>query len=218
MGFNDYLAYAAKDTRSQQRERLKWAPFFALFVLLCLAAMGIKSLMVKDADPLGGRITVGKFLNGNRVQLIIICVTFVLFIVFLIKTWKGRQSSVQQFVCTVCCGIFIVLCGVFSLLAVVNISGELSDPRTVELSSYTLCTDSAGKFYVAFDDDGGVLLQISINKYIDLMSGTPSEQGAGLAYDEVSSNSTYHDVRYYRSKIKITYYDKSVIYESAFLI
>lgn len=214
----DNLEIALSNHREQRKRQAKWAGIFALFVLLSVLAAFVKSLMVKGADYLGGKATVEKFFRANLVRLILMCVLFVAFLFVFIKTWNGMKSSIEQLIYTAATGLILVIFSISALMPVLKIANELKRPATIEVNKYTLCTADANKYYVAFDDaDGGVLLQIPEDKYLEFRSGKPSDNGAGFAYDEIAANSSYQNVQFYRSTLKVTYYDKSVIYESAAL-
>lgn len=205
---------AANSCRENRTKSIKWIPIFVLSISLCMAAMGIKSVMVSGADMLGGRETVKLFYRANLVRLIISLVVFVGFLAFFIISNKDGKKSLGQLLCAAACGIIIAFSIAAALIAMINISGELKQPKTVEPNGYTLCMDYSGKYYVAFDDNGGVLLEIPADKYYELGTGRVSNNGAGFAYDTVSTSSLYKDVQYYTSGISIRYYDRSVIYEN----
>ena len=211
---------AAERYRAMQKEKSKWGPLFAIFALLCIGAALIKEAMVKGADYLGGKATVEKFFRANLVRFVIMCVLIIAFIVVFIKTWNGRQSSIEQLVFSFGTGILVIFFAATSLMPVLRIRGELKHPRTAELSSYTLCKDKSGKYYAAFDDNGeGILLEIPQDKYSELCAGNYSDTGSGFAYNQISeAKDKYTDVSFYRSNAKIVYYDRSVIYKSAELV
>ena len=104
---------------------------------------------------------------------------------------------------------------VVTLKPVLSISKELKNPTTKELTSYTLCTDSKNMHYVAFNDDGAVLLAIPTEKYHELAKGNVSDkQSTGQAHQMVIEGG-YRDVQFYESELTVTYYNKSIIYEKA---
>jgi hypothetical protein len=146
------------------------------------------------------------------------CVLLAAFVVVFIKTWKGWKSSGEQLIITACTALLLVIFTISALMPVMNISKELKNPRTIEMNGYTLCTDSKGKQYVAFNDDGGVLLAIPSQKYAELKAGeVSSKQNVGQAYQMVIDGG-YNNVQYYESKLSVTYYNKSIIYQSAKLL
>ena len=217
MDIRESFGIAAQNYRSSRREKHKWAPIFAAFALLSIGATGIKELMVSGADILGGKATVERFFTANLVRLIIMCLLFAAFIVVFIKTWKGRESSVEQLVYTFVSGLMIIFFTVSALLPVMNISRELKSPRTIEMNGYTLCTDDKGMHYVAFSDDGAVLLAIPADKYAQLQKGNASnKKNVGQAYELVVDGG-YSNIQYYESDITVTYYNKSIIYEKVTL-
>ena len=196
-----------------RREKMKWAPILGVFALLLLLANLLKSLLTKGADILGGKATVQKYFVGNLVRLIIICLLAAAFIVVLKKTWNGVRSSGEQLIYTVLTGVMIAIFMVISIMPVISISGELSNPKTVALNSYTLCTDDSGMHYVAFNDNGGVLLAIPAEKYYQLQKGNASNKSnVGQAHQLVVDGG-YNDIQFYESEVSVTYYHKSIIYE-----
>ena len=209
-----------QDYRYHRSEKYKWMPILLGAVLAWGAASGIKELIVRNADYLGGKETVKTFFLGNIVKLAILLIAIAAFIVVFTKTWKGRASSIEQLVFTLGGGGLLVVFALMTIPAVMNIGKELKSPKTAEISSYTLCTDSSGNYFAAFDDsDGGVLLQIPDEAFDELSEGEASERGSGFAYNELSEDgSGYQNVTFYRSDAKVTYYQYSVIYKSAKLI
>lgn len=219
MGINDILDNALESHRQRKKEGFPWLLMFLVFAMLTLVASFVKSAMANNADYLGGKATVEKFFTANLVQLIIMLVLLVAFVVVLIKTWNGKSASMEQLIFTIGAGLLVILMSVKALLPVMSIAKELKSPRTIEVESYTLCTDSDGKYYVAFDDDGGVLLNIPLSKYSELQGGAPSSRlSGGQANRLVSEDDGYSNVQLYESKAKITYYNKSIIYESLSLL
>lgn len=214
MGLKESLGDAVNNYREIQRERIRWAPLLAIFVVLSILASGIKMLIVSGADNLGGKATVQRFYTGNLVRLIIMCLVVAAFTVVVFKTWKGKQSSVEQLMFTIGSGVIVIFFAITALLPVLSISKELKNPKTTEQSSYTLCTDSNGKHYVAFNDRGAVLLEIPADKYHELQKGNASDKkSTGQAHQLVIEDG-YSDVQFYESAITVTYYNKSIIYEN----
>lgn len=220
MKLGEILEAAVEDYRIRQREKSKWGILFVFFILLSVGATLIKEIMVKGADYLGGKATVEKFFRANLVRFVIMCLLMAVFIVVFVKTWNGRQSSIEQLVFSFGSGIVVIFFAATALMPVLTISDELKHPRTAELSSYTLCKDKSGKYYAAFDDNGeGILLEIPQDKYSELCAGVYSDTGSGFAYNQMrEATDKYTDVSFYRSNAKIVYYDRSVIYESAELV
>lgn len=104
---------------------------------------------------------------------------------------------------------------VVALKPVFAIAGELKNPATRELSSYTLCTDDKGMRYVAFNDDGAVLLAIPSDKYAELKNGNLSNKKSTGQAHQMVIDSGYKDVQYYESDLSVSYYNKSIIYIDA---
>ena len=218
MDLRESFGIAADNYRKSISERFKWLPLFAVFVILSLLATLIKGWIANGADILGGKATVERYFTANLVRFIIMCVLVAAFAVVLAKTWKGWKSSGEQLIITVCTALILVIFTISALLPVMSISKELKNPRTIEMNGYTLCTDSKGKQYVAFNDDGGVLLAIPSQKYAELKAGeVSSKQNVGQAYQMVIEGG-YNNVQYYESKLSVTYYNKSIIYQSAKLL
>ena len=213
MGLKESLGDAVNNYREIQRERIRWAPLLAIFVVLSILASGIKMVIVSGADNLGGKATVQRFYTGNLVRLIIMCLVVAAFTVVVFKTWKGKQSSVEQLMFTIGSGVIVIFFAITALLPVLSIGKELRHPRNVDKSSYTLCT-AGNSYYVAFDDRGAVLLEIPKQKYDELSQGSASDKRSAGEANMLVRESNYNNVRFYESPIKITYYDKSIIYES----
>ncbi|MCR5480418.1 MAG: hypothetical protein K6F27_11275 [Ruminococcus sp.] len=218
MDLRESFGIAADNYRKSISERFKWLPLFAVFVILSLLATLIKGWIANGADILGGKATVERYFTANLVRFIIMCVLVAAFAVVLAKTWKGWKSSSEQLIITVCTALILVIFTTSALLPVMSISKELKSPRTIEMNGYTLCTDSKGKQYVAFNDDGAVLLAIPSQKYAELKAGeVSSKQNVGQAHRMVIEGG-YNNVQYYESKLSVTYYNKSIIYQSAKLL
>ncbi len=193
---------------------------FAIFLssaALLLGAGFVKMLMVNGTDLLSGKAAVEKFYRANLVKLILIALILVAFIIVAIKMWKGRETPIFQLAMNLVTLLMIVFYLVRTLLPVLNISKELKAPKTIELNSYTLCTNSEGTHFVAFNDDGAVLLTIPAEKYNELQKGKASnKKSAGQAHQLVTDRG-YNDIQYYESELTVTYYNKSIIYENAVL-
>lgn len=218
MDLRESFGIAADNYRKSISERFKWLPLFAVFVILSLLATLIKGWIANGADILGGKATVQRYFTANLVRFIIMCVLVAAFAVVLAKTWKGWKSSGEQLIITVCTALILVIFTISALLPVMSISKELKSPRTIEMNGYTLCTDSKGKQYVAFNDDGAVLLAIPSQKFAELKAGEVSrKQNVGQAHRMVIEGG-YNNVQYYESKLSVTYYNKSIIYQSAKLL
>ena len=213
--FKENAQYAFEGYIESRKERFKWAPLFLIFVALTFFAGFVKDIFTSGADILAGRETVEKYFTGNLVRTIVMGLIAAAFVVVVIKTWKGMASSVEQLIFTAATALFIVIMFIVTIKPVLSIAGELKHPTTKELSSYTLCTDSKGMHYVAFNDDGAVLLAIPTEKYNELAQGNiSSKQSAGQAHQMVIEGG-YKDVQYYESELSVTYYNKSIIYEKA---
>ncbi|MBQ9869111.1 MAG: hypothetical protein IJM32_05575 [Ruminococcus sp.] len=217
MDLRESFGIAADNYRKSISERFKWLPLFAVFVILSLLATLIKGWIANGADILGGKATVQRYFTANLVRFIIMCVLVAAFAVVIAKTWKGWKSSSEQLIITVCTALILVIFTISALLPVMSISKELKSPRTIEMNGYTLCTDSKGKQYVAFNDDGAVLLAIPADKYAQLQKGNASnKKNVGQAYELVVDGG-YSNIQYYESDITVTYYNKSIIYEKVTL-
>lgn len=215
--FTDNVRDALDGYVQSRKERFKWAPLLVGFMLLTFLAGFVKGFITNGADILAGKATVEKYFTGNLVRLIVMGIIAAIFVFVVAKTWKGMASSTEQLIFTVFTGVFIVIMFVVSLKPVLSIAKELKNPTTIELSSYTLCTDNKDMHYVAFNDDGAVLLAIPTEKYDELANGNISaKQSTGQAHQLVLEDG-YRDVQYYESEITVTYYNKSIIYESASL-
>ena len=198
-----------------RKERLKWAPMMIIFMLLTFIAGFVKSIFTNGADILAGKATVEKYFAGNLARSIAMGLIAALFAFVVSKTWKGMASSTEQLIFTVFTGVYILIMFVVALKPVFAIAGELKNPATRELSSYTLCTDDKGMHYVAFNDDGAVLLAIPSDKYAELKNGNASnKKNAGQAHQMVIDKG-YKDVQYYESDLSVSYYNKSIIYIDA---
>jgi len=215
--FRENLQYAYEGYRESRRERFKWAPLLLAFILLTFLSGFVKDIFVGDADILAGKETVEKYFRGNLARLIVMGLIVAAFVVVVIKTWKGMASSAEQLIFTVATGILVVAMFIVALKPVLSISKELKHPTTKELTSYTLCTDAKNMHYVAFNDDGAVLLAIPTEKYNELAQGNISDkQSTGQAHQMVIEGG-YRDVQFYESELTVTYYNKSIIYEKATL-
>ena len=215
--FRENLQYAFEGYKESRRERFKWAPMLLGFIAVTFFAGFVKDIFTSGADILAGKETVKKYFTGNLVRVIVMGLIAAAFVLVVIKTWKGMASSAEQLIFTAATGLFVLIMFIVALKPVLSIAGELKHPTTRELSSYTLCSDAKGMHYVAFNDDGAVLLAIPTEKYNELAKGNVSaKQSAGQAHQMVIEGG-YRDVQFYESELTVTYYNKSIIYESASL-
>lgn len=198
-----------------RKERFKWAPLLLVFILLTFLAGFVKSIFTNGADILAGKATVEKYFTGNLARVIAMLLIAAAFVVVVKKTWKGMASSTEQLIFTVFTGVYILIMFVVALKPVLSIAGELKHPTTKELSSYTLCTDDKGMHYVAFNDDGAVLLAIPSDKYAELKNGNLSNKKSTGQAHQMVIDSGYKDVQYYESDLSVSYYNKSIIYIDA---
>ena len=213
--FTENVQGAFEGYIESRKERFKWAPMMIIFMLLTFLAGFVKDIFTKNADILAGKATVEKYFTGNLARVIAMLLIAAAFVVVVKKTWKGMASSTEQLIFTVFTGVFIIIMFIVALKPTINIAKELRSPTTRELSSYTLCTDKKGMHYVAFNDDGAVLLAIPSDKYAELKNGNLSnKKSAGQAHQMVI-DSGYKDVQYYESDLSVSYYNKSIIYVDA---
>ena len=212
--FYDTNTDRAAQLEYRRKESFKWFFVFLAFAGLSLISALVKDAIVKGTDLLSGKAAVERFFIGNLVKCIILFVLLIAFIIFFIKTWKGRESSAEQLLFSVVTAILLIFFAVKALMPVLKIADELKHPQTVELSSYTLCR-SDKYCYVAFNDDGAVLLAIPDEKYAQLQNGNASgKKSAGQAHQLVVDDD-YKDIQYYESDLSISYYNKSIIYIDA---
>ncbi|MBR4622704.1 MAG: hypothetical protein IKO44_04895 [Ruminococcus sp.] len=207
-----------RETRFEER---KWAAFFAGFALTYLIARWLRKDALDKADLLGGKATVEGFKSINIATLAFSLVALAVFIFLVIKTWKGRESSIFQLVFTIAAGL-IVLYGIFvPASAVIKISSELKHPTEVTVSSYVTCMQD-GKCLLVFDEEGSsdsIVLVIPKEKYSELKDGEPTPSNKtylsrSWRLIDGSEYGGYSDAALYSSEIDVTYYEYSVIYES----
>ena len=205
--------------KEQRREKGKWGDVFALFALLSLIAFWIQGHAKNDADLLGGRKTIERFMHANVAAIALALLAVIGFIILCFKTWKGRDSSIFQLIYTIGAGVLIVFCTVSILKSIHNIQKDLNSPLTVTAENYVLCR-SGSNYLLVFDEKGtddGILLIIPKEKYDELKGGVSSNKGYLLSHAwrlvEDSEYTKYEDTTFYETPIDITYYEYSVIYE-----
>ncbi len=206
-------------SKEQRQEKGKWGAFFAVFALLSLAAFYIQKHSMDDADLLGGKKTIEKFMHSNFTAMLLLLAAALGFIVAFFKSWKGRRSSIYQLIFTFGALMIIVFSGVSIFKSIHNINKDLNAPITVTADNYVLCSKN-GKYMLAFDEEGttdGILLVIPEKKYKELQGGKPSTKtytSRAWRLIENDQYDNYEDPAFYGTKIDITYYKYSVIYEN----
>lgn len=202
----------------QRREKSKWGALFGVASLLALLAFFIQHNSMKDADLLGGRETIEKFMHSNVAAMSILLAAALGYIVICFKTWKGRQGSMFQVIYTVAAGIIIIFAGVSIFRSIHNIQKDLDSPQTVTVKDYVLCMRGSDCM-LAFDEKGtqdSVILVIPKAKYDELRKGevsTKSYLSRAWRLVDDSQYTKYSDTAYYTTPLEITYYEYSIIYE-----
>lgn len=213
-------AFGLTSTREQRSEKRKWGAVFAVFALLSMLAFFIQKHSMDDADLLGGRKTIEKFMRSNIIAMVILIFSIVGFIILCFKTWKGWQSSIYQLIYVVGAG-FIILFSSYSVFrSIHNIQKDLDSPITVTTDSYVLCK-RGNDCLLVFDDQksrDAFLLVIPEEKYRELRKGTVDSRhylSRSWRLIEESEYTEYTEPELFSSKIEVKYYLYSVIYEDA---
>lgn len=213
------IASNASGMQEKAKEMRKWRAFFAVFALLSLAAFFIQKHSMDDADLLGGKATIEKFMHSNVTAMVILLAAALGFIVVFFKTWKGMSSSIYQLVFTFG-ALFIILFSGYSIFrSIHNINKDLQGPKEIMVENYVLCT-AGNNYYVAFDQAGthdGILLAIPQEKYSELKDGDPSTKGyLSRTYRLITEDeyAGYEDAQFYDTPLTVSYYSHSVIYDN----
>ena len=111
--------------RYHKSEEFKWKPILLGAFVLGLAASGIKELIVRNADNLGGKQTVETFFIGNLIKFVVLLAAIAAFVFVFTKTWKGRASSIEQLVFTLGGGAVLVI---FAVMALGALAQRLAAP------------------------------------------------------------------------------------------
>lgn len=215
----DVLADAAVPY-DQRKEKQKWGAVFGVFALSSLLISWLRKESLKDADLLGGKATVERFMHTNVTALLVATVLAVAFIIVVFRTWKGRQSSIYQLVFTVGSAVIVGFSMFTAASAVSKINQELKNPRSVTVEKYVLCKRGSDCI-LAFDEQGtsdSILLVIPAEKYEELSGGEASTKGytsRTWRLIEDSEYVTYTDATLYETPIDVTYFGSSIIYDSA---
>ncbi|SDB04148.1 hypothetical protein SAMN02910317_00113 [Ruminococcaceae bacterium FB2012] len=228
--FGDIAEKAVSETalelsmsKKDRVEKAKWGALFAVCALAAMAAFAVQKNSMKGADLLGGRKTIERFMHSNVTAMVILLAAAVGFVIVCFKTWKGRRSSIYQLIFTVGAGVVIVFSGVSILKSIHNIQIDLDSPLTLTRDSYVLCKEGSN-YMLTFDQEGtqdSVLLVIPQEKYKELKNGVISKRGYLSRSWRLIENENYRnftDAVYYESKISVTYYRHSIIYEDCSLI
>ena len=206
--FSDYT----KTRRDMTRVKL-WT---LLFFIPIIIANWIAGRAKDNADLLGGKKTIESFFSTNVIALTILVLTAICFIVYVSKTWKGKEGTS---IGTVMVYIFVLI-GLTSFIcirlgALSNIREDMNSPREVKLKSYITCTNQSRDRFVVFEDGGEQLvLLIPEEKYDALLmkdEGKKSDVGLTLSLVE---DAGYDDIEVKTGEITVKYYKHSVIYEN----
>lgn len=206
--FSDYT----KTRRDMTRVKL-WT---LLFFIPIIIANWIAGSAKDNADLLGGKKTIESFFSANVIALTILVLTAICFIVYVSKTWKGKEGTS---IGTVMVYIFVLI-GLTAFIcirlgALSNIREDMNSPREVKLKTYITCTNQSRDRFVVFEDGGEeILLQIPEGKYDELLlkdEGKKSDVSLTLSLVE---DAGYEDIEVKTGKITVKYYKHSVIYEN----
>ena len=204
--------------KEQYEEKKKWSAFFAVFALISLAAFYIQKHSMDDADLLGGKKTIEKFMHSNFTAMVVLLAAALGFVVVFFLSWKGMRSSIYQLIFTVAAFVMIVFSGVSIFRSIHNIQKDLDSPVTVTSENYVLCK-RGNDYMLGFDEAGtidSIILVIPVDKYNELKKGVPSnstyKSRTWRLIDE-SQYVDYTDAVLYNTPIDITFYKYSVIYE-----
>ena len=206
-------------TKEQKKERGKWGALFAVVAMIILLISFLRKQSLKNADLLGGKETIEKFLHTNVTCMALVLAMALAMIVICFKTWKGRASSIYQLIFVGACWLLILYSGITTMIAVHNISRELDGPKTVNMKQYVLCMRGSD-YILAFDEEGskdGVVLVIPKEKYDELSAGEVSTEtylSRTMRLIQESEYVEYKNAKLYASPIEISYYPDSIIYES----
>ncbi|GEM_PF-1332516 len=213
-------AAEAAGLHKQNEEKKKWAAIFAVFALPSLLIGWLRRESLKDADLLGGRATVERFMHTNVTALLVATLFAVIFIIVCFKTWRGRRSSVYQLLFTAGAAVIIGFTLFTSAGAVSNINSELKSPSTVTVEDYVLCTRGSDCI-LAFDEAGSsdsIVLVIPREKFDELSKGEQlNERATSRTWRLIqeSEYTSYDDPVLYGSPLEITYFRHSLIFDSA---
>ncbi len=204
--------------KEQYEEKKKWSAFFAVFALISLVAFYIQKHSMDDADLLGGKKTIEKFMHSNFTAMVVLLAAALGFVVVFFLSWKGMRSSIYQLIFTVAAFVLIVFSGVSIFRSIHNIQKDLDSPVTVTSENYVLCK-RGNDYMLGFDEAGtidSIILVIPVDKYNELKKGVPSnstyKSRTWRLIDE-SQYVDYTDAVLYNTPIDITFYKYSVIYE-----
>ncbi|MBR1392850.1 MAG: hypothetical protein IJ561_03335 [Ruminococcus sp.] len=213
------IASSASGMQEKTKEMHKWRAFFAVFALLAMAAFFIQKHSMDDADLLGGKATIEKFMHSNVTAMVILLAAALGYIVVFFKTWKGMASSIYQLVFTFG-ALFIILFSGYSIFrSIHNINKDLQSPKEITVEEYVLCTYGKN-YYVAFDQastNDGILLAIPQEKFEELKGGKASSKGyLSRSYRLITEDeyTEYGDVQFYETPLTVSYYSYSVIYDN----
>ncbi|MBR1423563.1 MAG: hypothetical protein IJ571_09020 [Ruminococcus sp.] len=205
------------DSLSEQRHMSNKVKLWVfIFFAPILVSMWISTGAKDRADLFGGKKTVEGFLSANIISLTILILTAICFVIYVSKTWKGKQGTS---IATVMIYLFVLISlTVFISLrlgAISNIRSDLRAPRKITLSSYITCTNEKRERFVVFEDGtDNILLQIPEDKYDELTAqqeGKRSDVNLALSLVEEAG---YSDIEVKSGEITVIYYKNSVIYES----
>jgi hypothetical protein len=211
--------------RERRREKGKWGGFFCCFLFPAMVVLRIINYVKNSADLLGGATTVKAFRQAYVIGFVVMSVLLIIFAVAVFKTFKGKQSSMEQLIFTVGAGIVIIWLGLTTAKYVEEYNYDLKNPAKTTVQEYVLCTldsDGSTTYYLGFEHRGEyLLLAVPHNDYIRLSHGEVSDHRTG---NEIyflvtgSEYTSYENAEIYTSEISVEYYFNSAIFKDVTIL
>ena len=193
-----------------------WRLVLMLLILPCLGAFAIRENMTANADFLGGRPEIERFLKVNVLCLGVAVAVFLIELVLFFLLCVQKSNSITKLAAFTGSMIVSIVTVVMFTYSVVNIRRDLKSTTKAELHDYVL-SNTSGEYYLAFDDKGEhAIMPVKKEFYDELSKGAERTDGLhSVIYDMVTADGDYSNVTEYKDKLTVEYYFNSVMIENA---
>lgn len=196
-------------------ESAVWRLVMVLLAVPCFGAFAMRRSMTQNADFLGGRPEIERFLKINVMCLAVALAVFLIEIFLVYVLCVGKENTPMKLIACITGLTVSIITSAMFVYSVVNIRSDLKSTTKAEVNDYVL-SSTDGKYYLGFEDGGEyAMMPVKKSLYDELSKG--SERSDGLhsnIYDMITERS-YDNVTEYKDSLSVEYYFNSVMIESA---